>query len=244
MAITICLGVVLIWVWLTGAFRYSNWLGVVLSWIPWFGQYAACQAAINSTDEELQITSAKRLINQKYMTDFALYARYARCNDVIQEVITRLNQLSLTIIAKKCEYSTTRLAAIKRLNDQDIIMYVAINDEDRFVRIVALELLQEQSLLEDVAKKCKHTDVLLKTAGKLDNVKLAQSVYAYVAIKGGYDEKNTAIGLIGDRFVLADVAKNSENEKIKTAAVNRLCEMVLVSLKSKDVSKIQSNKQS
>ena len=92
------------------------------------------------------------------------------------------DQEVLAKIAKFDEDYSNRLEAVEFLTDQEALAYVAINDDySEYICEKAVDRLNDQVLLADVAKKSWDIFIRIAAAEKLNDKSVVQTLYADVA---------------------------------------------------------------
>ena len=151
--------------------------------------------------------------------DQASYKSDQVCNFRLAAVRKLTDQNVLADIAKNEKYSDVRKAAVEQLTDQIELATIAKNDIDIYIRKAAVEKLTDQNVLADVAKNDTDSTVRKAAVEKLTD----QNVLADVA-KNDTDSvvRKAALEKLIDRDLLADVAKNGKYSDVCIAAAHRL----------------------
>ena len=133
------------------------------------------------------------------------------------ELIT--NQDVLAYIAKNNDDSSVRIVATEKITDQSALIDIAKNDDDSSVRKVATEKITDQSALIDLAKNDDDLSVRIVATEKITD----PAVLAYVAKNDEfYLVRKVAIKKITDPAVLAYIAKNDDEKEIRSFAVSNI----------------------
>jgi hypothetical protein len=126
--------------------------------------------------------------------------------------------------AWKSKNDEKALRAVEMITDQNKLYRIAKEADNRKVCQVAIEKLNDQSLLADIAKNIN------PRLGEAAVKKLtSQSVLADVA-KNAKDKdiRKIAVGILTDQTVLADVAENDENSDVRKEAVWNLTDQAIL----------------
>ena len=119
----------------------------------------------------------------------------------------------------KHEDRKVRLEAVKKLNDQGILVEIAKNDSDSDVREEAIKKINDESVLAYIAKHDSSWSVREEAVKKIND----ESVLADVAKNASNDiVRREAVKKISDESVLADVAKNDSNDRVRLYAAKKI----------------------
>jgi hypothetical protein len=109
---------------------------------------------------------------------------------------------------------------------------IQYHDEHRQKPIMAaLEKITEQPVLADMARNAKDPDYRLAAASRLENKKLAQWIFAQVALRyknmvldaeHGYKAGKKAVELLSNHDLLVRVSKEADRPEVKKAALAKL----------------------
>jgi len=182
----------------------------------------------------------------KWMTGngMALTAKTIDLRDVARERLRELrkktledvervtNQALLADIAQNAEHSDVRLIAADKLDDkalaQEVYASVAKNEVGAYLRKEAIERLTDPNALADVARNATHGGSRLMAADKLDDKALAQEVYAHVAKNSeDQDMRMAAVKRLTDPETLTDIAQNALYSDVRLEAADRLGDKAL-----------------
>ena len=95
---------------------------------------------------------------------------------------------------------------------------------DTDIRLAAVRKITDQNMLHTIARDVEHGGVAVAAAKKLDNQYLAQKVYAGIVKNGSFADspRIEAINLITGQEVLADIVQKVKSEAVALAAVKRV----------------------
>jgi len=134
------------------------------------------------------------------------------------------NQMLLAEIAKTDSDILVRQKATLILNDQAALAEIAQNDTNEWVRATATSKLADQAILTEIARIDNSYDVRHKALSRLDQALLVEIA------KNDKDPvlRTMAVSKLNNQVVLADFAKNDENEWARGTAVSKLTDQVLL----------------
>jgi uncharacterized DUF497 family protein len=189
-------------------------------------------------DDELRIRIADKLsdylLSQDIYADIAINSiNMGNCREAVDKLT---DQASLAEVAKNGHYAFVRLEAVKKITDEAIIQAVcadiAKNDtSDPETRKSAVTILEDQTVLGEVAKKDKSADVRMAATGKLNDKALSQAIYYRIARNTGYSIEicKSAVDYLSDQTALTDIANNpSGRAEIRIVAAKKLNNYELV----------------
>jgi len=97
--------------------------------------------------------------------------------------------------------------------------------------------LTDQSVLAEIAKNGKNSNVRMAAAENLIDQTFAQSVFAYIAKNDeSYSVRSAAVQKLTDQKLLGDIAKNDESYSIRSEAVKKLTDQALLAEVAKNAS--------
>ena len=145
------------------------------------------------------------------------------------------DQQMLAEVAMNDQVSEVRLAAVERLTDQvQLAKVVSFPSPNTNLRLAAIEKLTDQTVLADIAAKDMDVDVCGAAAKRLTD----QSGLAEVAVEGIHAEvRHTVVEKLSDEAVLATVASEDDNSDVCRAALRKLTDETViasVALKNKN----------
>lgn len=120
----------------------------------------------------------------------------------------------------KHEDDGVRYQAVKhKLNNQEALIDIAMNDKNQSVRFEAVKKVNDESVLGNVAKNDSESHIRREAAKKIND----ETVLIDIA-KNAFDWKvrKTAVKKISDEDVLVDIAMNNMRSSIGYIALRRL----------------------
>lgn len=198
-----------------GAFRISS----IISRI-----YQKLGSSISGS--KLIIINCSIILNMFFLCSHNVYSQYARHNkmeDKIEKLFIQCSEghemscIKISEIAKNDKQSDVRMTAIKRITDQKIIIDIARNDNNFYVRNFALGCIFDTTLLPEIAKSA-----IEEVTDQYDLIRIAEhpnwNVYSRIA----------AINKITDDKVLAEIAKEADNNKVRKSAINKISDQLIL----------------
>jgi hypothetical protein len=187
----------------------------------------------------IRAAAVEQMTNQEFL---AYIAKNDEDEYVRQAAVERLDDQNILIeIAKNDKDNMVRLEATKRITDQMVLAYIAINEEDYdYICETAVEQLNDQAMLADVARNSCWCDIRIAAAEKLSDQAISQEVYTDIA-KNANDTHNQfsnrsirmeAAEKLNDQNVAqevyADIAKNCDDWEVCEIAVKKLTDQKLL----------------
>jgi DUF917 family protein len=124
--------------------------------------------------------------------------------------------------AWKSKNEEKALRAVEKMTDRKKLEEVAKTAENGKVRRAAVKKITDQSVLADIARNDKDSDVCKAAVEKI--IDLSPSIGEIVKVDKDELKKFrlAAVEKLTDQSVLADIAKNAEDEYLREAAIHRL----------------------
>ena len=165
----------------------------------------------------------------------------ARPAKPLEQEITKNKKMSLleNIAKNNSELREERIAAIRKLDGQNQMLFADIASNVPYgtvysefmesyylissatdVGIAAVERLNDQKLLAEVAKKTKDPSVCCAAIEKLSRE--YQGLFADIATRDNGIVSETALKKLTDKRLLADVAENANSGDVRSAAKVKL----------------------
>jgi len=122
-----------------------------------------------------------------------------------------------------------RKAAVMRLEDQELLKDIAVNDKIYMVRIAAVKNknFTDQTILSQIVKKDLRLEVRKVAIGKIKNKELLENIaqnykvamLREVAVKNKY---------FTDQVFLSQISRNDSDAKVRIAAIKKLSDQKLI----------------
>ncbi|MDR2675203.1 MAG: hypothetical protein LBC18_10180 [Opitutaceae bacterium] len=198
----------------------------------------------NDPGEEIPSAALKKITDRQAL---AVIAKKAGLPSLRSEAVERLDdQRLLAELARNDHEQSVRHSATGRLDDQRLLAGIARDDEDDAVREQAISRLTDQNTLADIAKNHKASDTAWAALKKLDDPHLlaetaASSRHGEVRVGALEEIKNPpvldslarredaepetrllAVWRLADKPLLAELAKNAPDERVRRAAASKL----------------------
>lgn len=179
--------------------------------------------AISTSSESVRLAATRMIEDQVAL---AGVAKRPSASIAVLEGIA--DQTLLADVAKMAYSGGIRLAAANKLTDKAIAqtIYADVAENGHWQqRDEAVQLLTDQGLLAEVAKRSSTTKVRLQVADKLTDKALAQRIFADIAKKD--DSYSGAAEKITDQILLADVANRADSIKVRIQVAEKLTDKAL-----------------
>ncbi|MCP4897125.1 MAG: hypothetical protein GY906_09150 [bacterium] len=128
------------------------------------------------------------------------------------------DQALLAEFAQTDEDEHVRKAAVSNLEDQAVLTEIARSDEDGRIRMVAVGRLEDRAVLAEIAQSDEDGRVRMVAVGRLGTVGLFFGLLA----EGRLDVRAVPAEDAKIRAVLAEVAKNDEDNRVRAVAKEKL----------------------
>ena len=191
-------------------------------------------ASIAKTDDNLQVrrVAIDKLSDQRLLAEVAWDAKESGTRE---DAVRKLTDSAVLVRIVKSDKSVdVRLAAAKKLSDHLVLAEIARTDGSPTIRRSVVQKIEDQAVLTDVAKKDDDWSVRFYAAEKLVDQVLAQHIFAEIA-KASKEHRKAAIAKLSDQIILANFAKDDEDDSVRLEAVKNLkTETVLAEIAATD----------
>ncbi len=169
-----------------------------------------------SDDASVRSEAVERVTVQTALENIAIYDTSAT---VHSRAVRRLtNQTELARAAKDRD-AGVRMAAVERLDDQPFLGDIALNDRDNNVRKTATEQLKDQLTLAHIALRDANEAVRRTAIEKL----IADDVLLKAATSDkSVRNRESAVARLNDQTALEKIFSIDESERVRAAAILRM----------------------
>lgn len=177
-------------------------------------------------------TILAKLTDQKLLTDVAVMTEFG---ETCLEVVMHLTSISERLLAQKiidiantdhivaC-HKDKLIAAIEKINHQDLLKDLALNGKNIKMRVVAAESITDNALLSELARNAKCDVVRMAAVRNIND----QALLANIARDNeDFGIPNTVAKLIKDQVLLTDLAWNAKSVDVRVAAADKLADRAL-----------------
>jgi len=187
--------------------------------------------AKNDKNTGIRIAATEKLVDhtvaQAIFADIARNNEYSKVREADIEKLT--DQKLLANIAKSFVDYKVCEAAVKNpnLTDQALLADIAKNETTYIgVREAAVHKLTDLTMLTEIAKNGKVSEIRIYAADRLIDQTVAQAVFADIAKNNkDWEVREAAVRRLTSQALLADIARNDKEDSVRETAEKRLKEL-------------------
>ena len=180
--------------------------------------------AMDNKDRYVRTIATSRITDPNILEELAYNAKYT---DVRQLAFDKLGQVDnlFAVIAKFEKKGKDRLAAVREINDELVLMDVCINAKDQKVRLKSIEKIENNQILAEILKNSSDKKIINIIINK-ENFN-DQEVLSKICLDCAYDkfiraEALNKLDYQNNKETIKEIAFNEENEHVKNAAIGKL----------------------
>ena len=135
------------------------------------------------------------------------------------------NEAELAEIAKTGTDDKKRIIAIKKISDQSLLSYIAINDNSNEVSEAAAQQITDQNLLVEIAKTSKKYPAKEEA---LKKITIQDALIEILKTEENSQLRKTAVRNITDQSVLSDIALNDNSQYVRKLAFSLISDQAVL----------------
>lgn len=185
----------------------------------------------NAPLANVRIAAVGKITGRSALIDIVKGNSYMKVSFFALEKLTDQSSLKDLVLSKKCPCEIRR-SALDKITDQSLLAdIVAIGTFDNpDLQKSALNKINDPGILSDVAKNGANLRLCITAIEKLDDKRVQQEMYAYIAKNNiyGQDAPKVIVERLTAQDILADVALNARNGLVGCLAIEKLTDQRLL----------------